>query len=406
MHTINFLRRLRSPVRIKKTNLACMAIATKGAVCFRMASTHHHSFSMEIEALVVRRITGLMPSQQFDAGQWPHISNITELADPEFYMPAPIDVLLGAEAWSQIVLDGTIPGGCDRPSAQRTSLGWVIFGRILPDNAQPSRCFMIEQSTVDDDYDNHPLSQALKRFWQLEEPVKTRFSSREEKECEEIFERTHRRTPDGRYIVRMPLKLPASALGDSRETALKRLLAMERRFMRDPMLKENYIAFMKEYQSLGHMVDAPAETSGLYYIPHHAVSSAKFRVVFDGSAKTTSGNSLNDIQMVGKRLQDDLLIILCRFRRSRIALTADVQKMYRQVLIPEDQWDLQRILWRDHPTDSVQEKQLCTVTYGNASAPHSAVIALQQCAHDYSSEYPTAAAVVLRDVYMDDFLTG
>ncbi|GFX33374.1 integrase catalytic domain-containing protein [Trichonephila clavipes] len=48
-----------------------------------------------------------------------------------------------------------------------------------------------------------------------------------------------------------------------------------------------------------------------YYIPHHSVykpekTSTPFRVVFDGSAKATSGFSLNSILLNGGIIQQDL----------------------------------------------------------------------------------------------------
>jgi hypothetical protein len=54
-------------------------------------------------------------------------------------------------------------------------------------------------------------------------------------------------------------------------------------------------------------------------MPHHAVIkehsiSTKTRVVFDASAKTTNGISLNDQLMIGPTLQEDLFSILTRFR--------------------------------------------------------------------------------------------
>lgn len=76
-----------------------------------------------------------------------------------------------------------------------------------------------------------------------------------------------------------------------------------------------------------------ATVSGKYVIPHHAVfkivnNSAKIRVVFDGSCKTSLG-SLNDHLLSGPKLQLDISDIILNFRRHRYALTTDIVKMYR-----------------------------------------------------------------------------
>lgn len=90
------------------------------------------------------------------------------------------------------------------------------------------------------------------------------------------------------------------------------------------------------------MTETRLNPSEGYYLPHHGVvketsATTKLRVVFDASTKTTSGKSLNDIQRVGPTVQNELFTILIRFRRHAIALCADVEKIYRQVLVqPED----------------------------------------------------------------------
>ncbi|GIY15038.1 hypothetical protein CEXT_94701 [Caerostris extrusa] len=91
---------------------------------------------------------------------------------------------------------------------------------------------------------------------------------------------------------------------------------------------------MEDYLKLVHMelipeneIDVPANSS--FYLPHHPVpnkSGDKFRVVFDGSAKSSTGVSLNDKLMVGPQLQADLTTILIRFRMHKIAMTADIEK--------------------------------------------------------------------------------
>lgn len=53
------------------------------------------------------------------------------------------------------------------------------------------------------------------------------------------------------------------------------------------------------------------------FLPHHLVvkessSTTKVRTVFDASAKTTNGRSLNDILYVGPTIQPDLFDLLIK----------------------------------------------------------------------------------------------
>lgn len=74
---------------------------------------------------------------------------------------------------------------------------------------------------------------------------------------------------------------------------------LEKRFTRDAAYKEHYVQFMNEMLSSEHMIEAE-QGKMAYYIPHHGILSAKkFRVVFDASAKTNLGISLNDAQLEG-----------------------------------------------------------------------------------------------------------
>ena len=54
------------------------------------------------------------------------------------------------------------------------------------------------------------------------------------------------------------------------------------------------------------------------------------RPVFDASAKY-NGGSLNDVLNQGPKLQNDLVNVLIRFRRSPIAVVCDIAEMYLQV---------------------------------------------------------------------------
>ncbi|RVE41594.1 hypothetical protein evm_013754 [Chilo suppressalis] len=104
-----------------------------------------------------------------------------------------------------------------------------------------------------------------------------------------------------------------------------------------------------------------------YFLPHHGVfrddsATTKLHVVFNASQPTSSGKSLNDIQMTGPPLQSDLFALLLRFRQYQYVACADIEKMFRQVLVQEDQRNLQMILWRESPSEPLSAYQLNTVT--------------------------------------------
>ncbi|XP_049287147.1 uncharacterized protein LOC125765749 [Anopheles funestus] len=124
--------------------------------------------------------------------------------------------------------------------------------------------------------DDEPLIDLLRNFYKVESCDEPRSSPKADEEvCLEHFQRTHERTAEGRYVVRHPFNERKGELGDSRETALRRFLALERKLDKQPDLKEQYSQFIREYEKLGHMreiVEAPNEDPGsVFYLPHHCV---------------------------------------------------------------------------------------------------------------------------------------
>ncbi|XP_037872899.1 uncharacterized protein LOC119629793 [Bombyx mori] len=132
------------------------------------------------------------------------------------------------------------------------------------------------------------------------------------------------------------------------------------------------------------------------YLPHHAVvhtdrETSKTRVVFDASAKGSNCVSLNDELLVGPQLQEDLRNILMRSRLHRVYYASDIQKMYLQILLYEEDADrYQRLLWRENDTDPIKEYRMLRVTFGTAAAPHLAVRTLHQVADDEGRNHPMA----------------
>ena len=135
-------------------------------------------------------------------------------------------------------------------------------------------------------------------------------------------------------------------------------------------------------------------------------SSTKIRIVFDGSAVTSTGISLNKALLVGPTLQPTLSNILLKFRNYPIALNADISKMYREVRLAAEDKDLHRFLWRDSPQEPVREYRMTRVTFGVSASPYLAVRTLQQTAADHGEEYPRATQQILQNFYVDDYLGG
>ena len=137
-----------------------------------------------------------------------------------------------------------------------------------------------------------------------------------------------------------------------------------------------------------------------FFLPHHEVTkessaTTKLRVVFDASAKTSNGLSLNDILTVGPTIQDDIVSHLLRFRTYKYVISADIEKMYRQVLVRKKDRMYQRVLWK---MNKVKIFELNTVTFGLASAPYLEIRSLKQLAIDEGHKFPLASSVLLKDL--------
>lgn len=394
---------------------AAAAGTATGATSFTF-STHFRSMSKyDISALVVKTISTHQPAREFQPDSLRHLKDVLH-ADPSWYKPGPIDVLLGSNIfWSLIGADRITGKDDTQPFAIESTLGWLISGPVINTHSSHVNAFVT----------NLELDQSLQRFWDCESmPTTTPEMTSEEAACEEHFLQNFSRDVSGKFTVAIPWRTPRQEFGASRATALRRLQGMERRLQREARrqdggrmdFRQEYNKFMREYQDLGHMTLIPAtraivQTAHTFYIPHHFVlktesTTTKFRVVFDASCLSSNGNSYNTASMVGPVVQSTLFSVLCRFRLHVIAFTADVRQMYRQFLVKEEDRDSQRILWREDPSLPVQEFWLNTVTYGTAPAAYLATRCLLQLAKEEETRFPVAANIIKSDTYVDDLMSG
>ncbi|XP_055584807.1 uncharacterized protein LOC129737670 [Uranotaenia lowii] len=400
----------RNNARLPVTGVAgAKAGTTKRAVRLEIASRFNDDIVLTTQAYILEVLASPTPCQRFDTKQ-SHFLRDLPLADPGFNKLGPIDVILGVEVFLPILQAGQVTDEDGLPVAQRSVLGWLVAGRISGESSiQTQQVSYTVQLDVN-------IDRALRSFWETEEIPAAKLLTADEQRVVELFETTHKRNETGRFVVRLPFDETKPALGESLNAAVKRLHSMERRFIRNPSFKQHYVDFMAEYQQLSHMELVPSsevttQPSKCFYLPHHAVekhdsATTKLRVVFDGSSKTSTGVSLNDRLLVGPNNTEDLFDVLCRFRTYPIVFMSDVEKMYRQVLVDDQDTDYQRIVWREDPEQPIQHYRLKTVTYGTSSAAYLATEALKQAARDCAEEYHQASQVILKGSYVDDIISG
>ncbi|XP_066585195.1 uncharacterized protein [Prorops nasuta] len=187
--------------------------------------------------------------------------------------------------------------------------------------------------------------------------------SKEEIDCEDHFIKHVQRDDHGRYIVRLPFRDNRATLGFSYNIAVKRLLNLEKKFTVNNDLKTRYSEILEEYINLNHMsVVANDKVEQGYVMPHHAIhkdtsNTTKMRFVFDASAKSDNGVSLNDVLMIGPVIQPKLFSHLIRFRTYNVS-------------------------------------------------PFLAIRTLHKLAEDEQETFPRASEILTSHLYVDDLLTG
>lgn len=401
--TESFAKKLRLPMRrcaIPIRALNSTYALTKFAINLTIKSKKNN-FEKKLNFLTVPSIAGLLPAEGFPRETLAIPRNIS-LADPEFHIPRPVEMLIGAGPTLSALSVGNIDlsKGKGDICLQKTQYGWIIAGaKSLDSSNQDISCHLIA------------LEKQIEKFWVNEELPGKGLRSKEDIECENHYKQnTSRNTETGRYTVSLPFRKNKRELGNSYIGALKRLEGLERKFAKNRELQQGYAQQMRDLIHEGFMSVVEMPEKDGFYLPHHAViknssDTTKIRIVYDASAKSDSGVSLNDILMTGPQIQSTLFHQLLKFRFPRYAITADIEKMYLQVNLHEHDKKYQYVLWR---TDNEQIKtfQLNTVTFGVSSSAFLATRTLCKLAEDEKSEFPRAAEAIKNDIYVDDFMGG
>ncbi len=225
------------------------------------------------------------PSNKNSILNLPSLKNLP-LADRE--LCGPNDLYIGNMDMDNCVYKGSLK--FDGLKVINTPFGWSVAG--------PLSCSENPLALMTTAVPDH-LQDDLAKLWELDQVPDAPNLTPEANEVIQEFEKSHTRV-HRRFAVIMPRPKNPPKLGESHGQAIKRLLANEKSLR----AKENLDDFnveLREYITLGHAEKIPWSELKLkphYYLPVHGVfkemsTTTKTRPVFDASAKTTSGYSLN-----------------------------------------------------------------------------------------------------------------
>ncbi|XP_034074694.1 uncharacterized protein LOC117547890 [Gymnodraco acuticeps] len=311
-----------------------------------------------------------IPSQE-DVGQWEYLK---EVNIPQ--IDAEVGLLIGCNVPKALEPCKVINSQGNGPYAVKTILGWTINGplgrsdttRWIKPVVTANRISVVEIEEL------------------LKQQVKLDFPEHQHKERLEMSREDHKfmesvsnsvKLVDGHYSIGLPLKEKGLDFPNNRRVAEQK--------------------------------DKANQSKRSWYIPHHGVyhpKKRKLRVVFDCGA-TYQGTSLNARLLQGPDLTNSLIGVLTRFRQKNIAFMADIEAMFHQVKVPEEDSDLLTFLWWPDGdlSSELEEYQMVVHIFGATSSPSCANFALQQCARDNVDDFsPEAVSSMLRNFYVDHCL--
>ena len=322
-----------------------------------------------------------------------------------------IDMLIGLDVYWKLMTPDIV--SAQGMVAQRSIFGWILSGP-LPQSVQPdpvdSNVYVSHQmfcSSV------CPVSDAsLKTLWDLES---IGIGRTEVPVVDPVFSEFQRTVEfqNGRYVVGLPWKPESErpTLLNNEKLARVRLEKLSCKLSKDAELDSAYHNVICEMQREGIISEVPLDhvspSNRVFYMPHRPVVkvgslTTKVRPVFDASAKGFNNVSLNDCLQTGPNMIPDLPGVLLRFRRWKVALTADVTKAFLQIEVRHEDQDVHRFLWND--CGVIRHMRFNRVPFGNKSSPF---LLNATVSHHLSQCRPSRAVEELSEnLYVDDFLSG
>ncbi|KAH9627656.1 hypothetical protein HF086_009806 [Spodoptera exigua] len=126
---VQYLGLKKKPSKNKVVGVGDKGTTSTAVVVINLHSRINPSFQIKVNAYVLKSVTSLLPSAKVARLEWVDL-NDNDMADPEYFIPNRIDVLLGAEVYSQVIQHGVKKNANGTLLAQETTLGWVLSAQM------------------------------------------------------------------------------------------------------------------------------------------------------------------------------------------------------------------------------------------------------------------------------------
>jgi transposase InsO family protein len=312
-----------------------------------------------------------------------------------------VSILIGQDNAEALVHFEVRMGQRGEPIATKTLLGWALNG--------PARMFHNVNSRVISHFISANLSvnDQIHALWNIEnEGICTDECSwsNEDRQVIDLWNEKCRFN-EGHYELPIPWR-PHVEMPNNVSLAMSRLMSTKRSLLK----RDLWVQYNEEMNKLlvkGYAEIVPNVNSSdrIWYLPHHAVVTdkkpGKLRIVFDCAAKY-EGESLNDKCWSGPDQNNKLLDVILRFREHSLAVTADIESMYYQVVVPVEDRDALRFLWFD-PAGNVVHYRMTRHLFGGIWCSSSSTYALRRVLEDHEVD-PLVCDTVKHAFYVDDCL--
>ncbi|GIY19138.1 hypothetical protein CDAR_455191 [Caerostris darwini] len=198
---VNLLQLKRTKVNISVDGLSSRKVGrVAGSAKLQITSQFNKKASITVDALIMPKITCDLPQCPVDASVLKTFKQL-QLVDVNCHQPGPIDILLGADVFGEIMLSGHL--NVSGISALESIFGWVILGKTKG----------ISQTLISNHASCNAVEFKLDKFWQLEEISNIKPYTQEETACENPFILTFSRDSTGRFAVKFPFRESSDELG-------------------------------------------------------------------------------------------------------------------------------------------------------------------------------------------------